>query len=354
MLRGTGLVLLLAAPSLGAQAEVSAGVGAGSIRYAGGVTSTTLTFTPAAGITGSFAAASASGSVGPLADGAWAGQLRLDTWVTVPTRGAFRPALALLLDGSVQQGGPGTGAAQVIGEALWTADGYGVALGMGPSVGAIGDALPIRALRVRARAWGRVGSGLATASAEPQRLDGDWFTDFALGLATPPRRVTVSAWLAARIAAAATRGAGGAAVQVTVSRRLALEAAGGSYLPDVYQGFPASGFVAVGARVYLTRRPPPLPARPLRPATAVRAGDSVRVRFHVPGAATVAIAGEWTEWAPRPLERVGRDRWEAWFALAPGLYQFALVLDGSRWTIPPDVARVSDGMGGEAGLLVVP
>jgi hypothetical protein len=358
MLRGPGLLLLLAAPSLGAQAEVSAGVGAGSIRYSGGATSTTVTIAPAATVIGRSGAAGLSGAFGPIGTGDWAGQVRADSWAAWPTGGAFRPAITILLDGSVQSGGPATGAAQVVGEAAWTADGHGAALGIGSSLGAISGAAGVGALRLRARAWGRVGDAIATAAVEPQRLDGAWFTDVSLGVASAPGRLSVSAWLAARLSdTPASRGAGGAAVQFTVSRRLAIEAAGGSYLPDVYQGFPASGFVALGARVYLARRAPsPLGARSarVRPAEGVRAGDSVRVRFRVPGATSVAIAGAWTEWTPRPLVRVGRDGWEGWFALAPGLYQFALVVDGDRWTIPPRVARVGDGMGGEAGLLVVP
>ncbi len=357
MLRGTWLALLLAAPPLGAQAEVSAGVGAGSIRYSGGATAGTVTLSPTLSFSGPRGTIGLTGAVGPLERGDWATQLRGDAWIQWPTTWAVRPAVAVAVEGSAQSGGPATGAAHLLGEAMWTADGWGLALGAGPSIGAIASTPAVSALHTRARVWGRIDEVVATAVVEPQRLDGAWFTDVALGATTPGGRLTVSAWLAARLSGSyGSRAAGSLALTLGLTDRVAIETAGGSYLPDLYQGFPAATFVAVGARVYLTPRPPAVRIRsPGRhPALAVRQGDSVRVRFRVPGAAHVAVAGDWTEWRPVALATTRRDVWEAWFRLAAGVYQFVLIIDGTRWTIPDAVARVRDGMGGEAGLLTVP
>jgi len=356
MLRGTCLVLLLAAPRLGAQVELSAGLGAGSIRYAGGTSVASATLSPAVSISRAWGTGGAAAAFGPISGGTWAGQLRTDAWVSWFGDRAVRPAAALVVDGSVQTGGPATGAVHLLAEALWVRGGRGVAIGIGPSLGAIVATEPVSALRARARGWGRIGTATATALLEPQRLDGVWFTDMTFGVATPPGRIAASAWLAARVSEAYdSRIAGSVSAVYTAAPWLAVEAAGGSYLPDLYQGFPASGFVTLGVRVFAGRRPPA--ARPdegLRPAVAVRDGDSVTVRFRVPGVSAVAIAGEWTDWNPVPLQPTGGDGWSVRVLAPPGVYRFNLVLDSGRWIVPAGIATVDDGLGGVAGLLVVP
>ncbi len=356
MLRGTCLVLLLAAPRLGAQVELSTSLGAGSIRYAGGTSVASATLSPAASISGPWGTGGAAAAFGPISSGTWAGQLRTDAWVSWFGDRPVRPAAALVVDGSVQTGGPATVAAHLLAEAMWVSRGRGVALGVGPSLGAIVATEPVGALRARARAWGRIGTTTATAVVEPQRLDGAWFTDMTFGVATPQGRFSAGAWLAARISETYdSRIAGSVSASYTVAPWLAVEVAGGSYLPDLYQGFPASGFVALGVRAFAGRRAPAARRDDgLRPAVAVRDGDSVTVQFRVPGAAAVAIAGEWTDWNPVPLRPTGRDGWSMRLVAPPGVYRFNLVVDGSRWMVPPGVVTVDDGLGGVAGLLVVP
>ena len=356
MLRGPWLMLLLAAPPLAAQVDVSAGLGVGSIRYAGGTSVATATLSPAVAVSAPWGAGGGGVAVGPLEGGRWAAQLRGDGWASWRRDRTLRPAAALALDGSVQQSGPATGAIHLLGELVWVRDGGGAALGGGPSVGGITGTTAATAVRVRGRAWGRIGAATATAALEPQRLDAAWFTDVTLGIATPPGPVVVGAWLSGRVSEAyESRIAGSVSAQVTVARRLALEIAGGSYLPDLYQGFPASAFVTLGMRIALVGRPPATrwDGAP-RPALAIREGDRVVVRFRVPGAARVAIAGEWSDWLPLPLSPEAGDTWAIRVVLAPGVYRFSLIVDGSRWLVPPGIAVVHDGFGGVAGLLVVP
>jgi hypothetical protein len=40
--------------------------------------------------------------------------------------------------------------------------------------------------------------------------------------------------------------------------------------------------------------------------------------------------------------------------LAPGVYRFALLVNGDRWTVPDEIAAVPDEFGGKAALLVIP
>jgi hypothetical protein len=84
-----------------------------------------------------------------------------------------------------------------------------------------------------------------------------------------------------------------------------------------------------------------------------RLGDSVIVRFRMPGAKSVAIGGDWDDWRPHALQSVGPDIWSGSLALKPGTYHFNLLVDGTDWVVPGGVAIVSDGLGGLVGLLQV-
>ena len=130
-----------------------------------------------------------------------------------------------------------------------------------------------------------------------------------------------------------------------------LEAAAGAYPRDV-SGFKSGGFASVGLRFTLPSRTPIV----LRRSVAVeRLGQAkVKVSIAVPDARAVAIAGEWNAWTPAALARDGAGRWSVELALSPGVYRFALLVNGNRWTVPDDIAAVPDDFGGKAALLVIP
>ncbi len=66
-----------------------------------------------------------------------------------------------------------------------------------------------------------------------------------------------------------------------------------------------------------------------------------------------AIAGDFTDWKPQPMQRDG-DRWTFTAHLAPGVYHYAFVTADGKWFVPESVpGRQSDGMGGEVAVLVV-
>ena len=88
-------------------------------------------------------------------------------------------------------------------------------------------------------------------------------------------------------------------------------------------------------------------------AEGVAFGDSIVVRFRMPAARSLAIAGNWNAWTPAPLQAVGDDIWEAALLLGPGTYYFNLVVDGVEWVVPAGVATISDGMGGLIAVLNV-
>src|SRR5256885_15921449 len=94
-------------------------------------------------------------------------------------------------------------------------------------------------------------------------------------------------------------------------------------------------FIAGGVRVFASPRamasspPPGQPTSPaLQPLVAQHRGDTAFVRFRMPGARKLEIAGNWNAWTPAPLRAMGEEVWEAGLLLAPGTYYFNLVVDG--------------------------
>lgn len=130
-----------------------------------------------------------------------------------------------------------------------------------------------------------------------------------------------------------------------------LEAAAGAYPRDV-SGFKSGGFASVGLRFALPGRVPQVARRSV---AVERLGQAkVKVSIAVPDARAVSIAGEWNGWRPAELARDGAGRWSVELALSPGVYRFALLVNGDRWTVPDDIAAVPDDFGGKAALLVIP
>lgn len=111
------------------------------------------------------------------------------------------------------------------------------------------------------------------------------------------------------------------------------------------------------------------------PATALPGSDPStlapeitdgRVRIRIPksavssttsasdaAAAPPAIAGDFTDWEPVPLEDDG-DHWSAVFQLEPGVYRYSFRSPDGDWFVPESVAgRRPDGFGGYVAVLVV-
>src|SRR5256885_2228117 len=90
------------------------------------------------------------------------------------------------------------------------------------------------------------------------------------------------------------------------------------------------------------------------PMRAVSRCNAVqRLTARIGGVETVEIMGDFTDWAPIPLIRRGRDLWELLVPLNPGVHQINLRIDGGQWIAPPGVPTLKDGFNGEVGVLVV-
>lgn len=73
----------------------------------------------------------------------------------------------------------------------------------------------------------------------------------------------------------------------------------------------------------------------------------VRFELDAEGASSVRLAGNFTGWEPEyDLAEIRPGEWSALVPLAPGVHDYAFVVDGERWMADPDAIQVDDGFGG--------
>ncbi len=199
-------------------------------------------------------------------------------------------------------------------------------------------------------------AGGAATRAGPVR-----FADASVGVDVSVSTLTLAAVAGARTGDLGTPPWYQGRAELELTPALSLEVSGGSYPRDL-TGFTGGSFLSIGFWVALGPR-----ARLASPDEIVRrfasqtSGVKVeseepghqQVTFRVPGARTVAIAGEWNDWTPVVLARVDGERWRADLALSQGTHRFSLVVDGTKWMVPQGVVTLPDDMGGKVGLLIV-
>jgi hypothetical protein len=159
-----------------------------------------------------------------------------------------------------------------------------------------------------------------------------------------------------------------ASAVVWMTPGIGLVLAGGNYPVDPTQGFPGGRFVSLSIRLSQQGRPKPISIEPepsVSPAKSkVTAGvsgfvahrgarDAMTVRVNAPGARTVEINGDFTNWVPVNLVPASDGWWASTFPLKRGKYQVNLRINGGDWTVPPGLLSMVDEFGGSVGLLVV-
>jgi 1,4-alpha-glucan branching enzyme len=82
------------------------------------------------------------------------------------------------------------------------------------------------------------------------------------------------------------------------------------------------------------------------------------ITFNVlgPGAASVAVVGDFTEWRRDRvhLTRVAGGSWRVTLRLPPGQYRFAYLLDDHEWRADAGASQAPDDFGRPTSLLTVP
>jgi hypothetical protein len=98
----------------------------------------------------------------------------------------------------------------------------------------------------------------------------------------------------------------------------------------------------------------PIPSQAKSPARSVK--RQVAVTVQAEGAREVVVTGDFTGWAPdrQRLDEIRRGEWSTLLELAPGEYQYRLLIDGEWRDDPQARQRVPNAFGSENCILVVP
>jgi len=130
--------------------------------------------------------------------------------------------------------------------------------------------------------------------------------------------------------------------------------------PRTIRVSPLAGTLAAAALVLLlvVPRGADSPAPFEGPADPVEVAARVYVEFSLraPGATSVAVAGDFTEWeAQYTLEDLDGDGvWTGRVPVTPGVHEYMFVVDGSEWVTDPEADRYrDDGFGSRNAVLAV-
>ena len=186
----------------------------------------------------------------------------------------------------------------------------------------------------------------------------DW-RDAELGLHWSAGRFAVDGVFGTRYAATHQPNETWGRVQsaISLAPAMAIIASAGVRPSSAAYGIGRSRFMELGARVSpgALRRPRlPHGVRPSAAAFQVEEDRGARrLRVRVPGARSVELAGDFTNWQPIALRQGDTDEWEVTLPIAPGVHRIAIRVDGDSWTTPPGVSAVADEFQGTVGVIVV-
>lgn len=73
----------------------------------------------------------------------------------------------------------------------------------------------------------------------------------------------------------------------------------------------------------------------------------VHFRLEAPDARSVALAGDFSNWAPaHVMTRSGAGVWTVVVPLTPGVHDYSFIVDGEKWVPDPAAPAKADGFGG--------
>ena len=221
--------------------------------------------------------------------------------------------------------------------------------------------------------WARRAQVTVAASATRSFVGDTTYSDLASTIHASAGRFELDASLAARVS---SRGAGHgvhgeASATFTLGERAALFVSGGRYPTDPVSGSVAGRYASAGLRLRTAlprpraiRDPQPLMRSPAngdggasfsaRLEVRLAPDGTGRVVVHAPAAATVEVAGDFTDWQPVVLLRTGEDVWESELHISSGVHRVNVRIDGGRWIAPAGTTRAEDEFGGEVGIVAVP
>lgn len=355
--------------------ETSLDVGAAALRYADTLSTGAATITPHLLADWGSAIVEASGTYSQFTSGGGSssqGTLAASQFISTKHRFFFE--LEGFAGGSTHSDGTRTGEALANGRIHIPHDNEELFLGVGG--GRTWDGVAWRnVLLGEAGASIDMGSSNALVTISPTIVnDSIKYADTQASLSRKGKNVDLGLLLGFRSGdqlttlSANVRAWASASAVVWMAPRIGLVLAGGNYPVDPTQGFPGGRFASLSLRLTQRRRPNPISVESAASvsapgvsaahavggfATQRGAGDAVTVRVKAPGARTVEINGDFTNWIPVKLVPAGDGWWASTLPLKRGKYQMNLRVNGGDWTVPPGLLSMSDEFGGTVGLLVV-
>lgn len=161
---------------------------------------------------------------------------------------------------------------------------------------------------------------------------------------------------------------------LNLSAGAAIVLSGGRYPTEAISGGIAGKYATLAVRLgtlpfrrapaptFVQRRQPSTAdgteASPAQPRLEMerQKGDVVQLTLYAPGALTLEISGDFTDWRPVLLSRSpGRiDFWTATFSIAPGIHRINVRRDGGPWLAPAGTMHRTDDYDGEVGVFTLP
>lgn len=341
-----------------AQWQVTADAGVAHLRQSNIPESNAATFGGSAEVLGDRAWFRSSLLAARTAPNLWTAQGVAVASVVTPVQRGVRFELSGSLSGFKETNANSTLSGEVMGRLHVGLPAFGSAIGIGLGhVGVEGGSGPL--YHAQADVWRIVGDDrvIGTASFVNTRqastdvlVDRISYTDLSATWRRDTGPWSVGATGGLRVGRSAGYGSADAALWVLP--HAAIVAAVGRSLEDVTRGVPRTQYASLAIR---------LAARPqtsigstrgrVHGPTIVASREYIEVR--APGASSVDVMGDFTDWTPVTLMRDG-NVWRLTRTLSPGPHRIALRVDGGEWTTPGNLPRVTDDLGGAVGLLTVP
>jgi len=368
-------LLFVARAGHGQRVETTLDVGAAALRYADTLSTGAATITPHLLADWGSAFVDAAGTYSKFTSGGGSsGQGTLSASRFISTEHRFFLELGGFAGGSTHSDGTRTGEVLANGRIHIPRDNEELFLGVGG--GRTWDGIAWRSVVLgEAGASIDMGSSNAVVTVSPTIVnDSIKYADTQASLSRKGKVVDLGLLLGFRSGdqlttlSANVRAWASASVLVWMTPRIGLVLAGGNYPVDPTQGFPGGRFASFSIRLSQHQRPNPIStglapsvsppevkAAPAMTGFVVQRGarDAVTVRVNAPGARTVEINGDFTNWTPVNLVPAGDGWWASTFTLKRGKYQMNLRLNGGDWTVPAGLLSLIDEFGGTVGLLVV-
>jgi hypothetical protein len=368
-------LLCLSRASRAQIAEASVDAGGAALRYADTLSTGAGAITPHVSLDWQSGFVDAAGTYSQFTAGGWSTQGVLSGSRFIPAGTRSLIELAGLVGGSTHNDGTRTGEGLLNARIHFGSSNREFFVGGGGGRAWDGDAW-------RSLLLGEVGASLAIGgggaifTVSPAIVnDSLKYTDSQASFSWKRERLDLGALLGFRVGDKVTTSNANARSWASVTAvawmtpRVGLVASGGTYPIDPTQGFPGGRFFSLAVRLatHGVRSSVPSTAtdddtRPgLVPAAATgfsaqRAGpDSVRIKLAAPGARSVEITGDFSNWVPLRLAPDGMDAdsWTVTLPMNAGKYQMNIRVNGGLWSVPPGLLSMLDEFGGSVGLLVV-